>query len=276
MQKSLELQSSLSSVEQHFGWTDEQQPTSSQKQSSTTTESMTNVLAQNSQEQMLNGITTQHLVGSLKESSRQMISSLLSLGKLWIADSVVYLKAKMSTFAQSAVVCMVRISRVTSRAKEYMLQTISTRWSNIRSKMSGSISWWETLSSYPSMIVRIQRKHSLDGIFDIQCLTVDWMLVTVSQHELDLVTRISQVLRLDGIHILNCEQILEAYGKVSGTQLVTKRLDSMTHASTEQQDPHSIRIQKQPSYQRQMPRMKWINLNEASDPITSLITPLAR
>jgi hypothetical protein len=37
----------------------------------------------------------QRIAGNLKESSRQMICSLLSLARLWIMDSVRYLKEKM-------------------------------------------------------------------------------------------------------------------------------------------------------------------------------------
>lgn len=48
-------------------------------------------------------------------------------------------------------------------------------------------------------------------------------LVTLSQHELALVGRISQVLRLDGTHILSLEECMMAYGKVYDTLLGGKK-----------------------------------------------------
>ena len=64
------------------------------------------------------------------------------------------------------------------------------------------------------------------GTFDTQCLTQDGRYETLSRHEYDLLTRISQELRLDGTHILNCEECMMAYGKVYDTLLDTKNESS--------------------------------------------------
>lgn len=72
----------------------------------------------------------------------------------------------------------------------------------------------ETLLSFPSMIVRMS---SPDGTSDIRCLTVNGRLETLSLHEYDLLAQISLALRLDGTHILNLEECMMAYGRVSGT-----------------------------------------------------------
>ena len=66
----------------------------------------------------------QQNVGNLKESSRQMISSLQSLSILLMKESVQYLKVKTLTLKQRTVECMQQISLVTSKSKAFMLQTI--------------------------------------------------------------------------------------------------------------------------------------------------------
>lgn len=75
--------------------------------------------------QIENDIELQLIVGKLKEQTLRQISSLLSLGNLWIQVGVIYLKAKMTTFVQKGGECMLRILLVISKSKEYMLQIIS-------------------------------------------------------------------------------------------------------------------------------------------------------
>lgn len=71
-----------------------------------------------------NDTDKQLIVGNLKESSRQMISSLQSLSILLMKESVQYLKVKTLTLKQRTVECMQQISLVTSKSKAFMLQTI--------------------------------------------------------------------------------------------------------------------------------------------------------
>jgi hypothetical protein len=58
-----------------------------------------------------------------------------------------------------------------------------------------------------------------DGTLGIPYLMSTGKWDTLSKHEFDLLTRISQVLGLDGTHILSCEEAMMAYGKVYDTLL---------------------------------------------------------
>ena len=170
-----------------------------------------------------NATDKQLIVGNLKGSLRLTISSLLSLSTLLMKESVQYLKAKMTTFVQSAAVCMQRISRAGSKAKVSMLQTIWMIWKNTSSNQSEQTHSSETLLSFPSKIELMNGWHDLpDGTSAIQCSTVSGRLEILYKHEYDLLTRISQVLRLDGTHILNLEECMMAYGKVYDTLLASK------------------------------------------------------
>jgi len=169
-------------------------------------------------------------VGNLKESLHQVISISLFLSTSWMKASVVSLKRKISTFAQSAVACTRQISPVISKSKEYMLQTIWTKWWNTKSKKSDTIVSSETLLSFPSKILVALTWRELHwltvGTLVIHCSTQDGRLEMLSQHEYDLLERISQELRLDGTHILNLEECMMAYGKVYDTWLVGKNESS--------------------------------------------------
>lgn len=156
----------------------------------------------------------QQIVGNLKESSRQMISSLLSLSILLMKESVAFLKEKMTMWAKLGEVCMQLILPVTSKLKAFMLQTIWMIWKNTSSNQSEQTHSSETLLSFPSKIELMNGWHDLpDGTSAIQCSTVSGRLEILYKHEYDLLTRISQVLRLDGTHILNLEECMMAYGR---------------------------------------------------------------
>ena len=76
--------------------------------------------------QIQNDTEQQPTVGNLKESLRQVISISLFLSTSWMKANAVSLKAKMNTLGQKGEGCMQQISHVSSKAKGYMLQTIST------------------------------------------------------------------------------------------------------------------------------------------------------
>lgn len=67
---------------------------------------------------------------------------------------------------------------------------------------------------------------TFDGTSDIQCLYENGRLVTLSQHELDLVKRICLELRLVHTPTLSLEECMMAYGKVYDTLLVGKKESS--------------------------------------------------
>lgn len=68
--------------------------------------------------------------------------------------------------------------------------------------------------------------HSQDGTLDIPYLMPNGKWETLSKHEYDLLTRISQGLLLAGTHILSLEECMMAYGKVYDTLLVGKKESS--------------------------------------------------
>lgn len=65
-----------------------------------------------------------------------------------------------------------------------------------------------------------------DGILVTPYSTVGGKYETLSEHEYDLLERISLELRLDGTHILSCEEAMMAYGKVYDTLLGGKKESS--------------------------------------------------
>lgn len=64
-------------------------------------------------------------VGRVNAAIRQTTYTLRYLVVLLMEEVVVYLKAKMTTFVQKGGECMLQISRVISKSKVSMLQTIS-------------------------------------------------------------------------------------------------------------------------------------------------------
>ncbi len=151
-------------------------------------------------------------VGRVNAAIRQTTYTLRYLVVLLMEEVVVYLKAKTTTFVQKGGECMQQISRVISKSKVSMLQTISMIWKSTKLNRSESITFSVTSSYFPSKIIQIYV-----GTSGIQCSTQDGRFETLSQHEFDLLTRISQELQLDGTHILNYEEILMLSGKVSAT-----------------------------------------------------------
>ena len=70
------------------------------------------------------GTDKQLIVGNLKEGIHLTIYSLQSLSIWLMKEGVQYLKAKMTMLVKLGEVCMQQISHVTSKSKEFMLQTI--------------------------------------------------------------------------------------------------------------------------------------------------------
>ena len=204
----------------------------SSKPLNTTTESTPSAFEQaatQAPERIQKNIDKVQIVGSLKESSRQMISSLLSLSILLMNESVQYLKVKTLTLKQRTVECMQQISLVTSKSKAFMLQTIWMTWKSTSLKKSDTISSYETLSSWLSSLKGKTVEIDLDGTLGIQYYNDDLKKVILSKHEHDLVKRISQELRLEATPTSSLEQILMADNNQSGTQLDGKNASSNKH-----------------------------------------------
>lgn len=86
--------------------------------------------------------------------------------------------------------------------------------------------------------------HSRDGTLDIPYLMPNGKWETLSKHEYDLLTRISQELRLAGTHILNLEEAMMAYGKVYDTLLARKKESSRRSVHQEWQEAYLKRMQE--------------------------------
>lgn len=163
-----------------------------------------------------NATDKQLIVGNLKGSSRQMISSLLSLSVLLMKESVAYLKEKMTMWAKLVAECMRLILPVTSKLKVFMLRITWTIWRSIPLNPLGQTLSSETLLSLPSQVMYAREPMqtiAYGGTYDIRCSTKDGRFEIMSKHEYALLTRISQVLGLDGTHMLSCEEALMAYGR---------------------------------------------------------------
>lgn len=157
-------------------------------------------------------LNKQEIVGNLKQGLLLTSSSWLYLVALSKKESAAYLKAKMTTLVKLGEVCMQRISHVTSKSKEYMLQTIWMVWKSTPSNQSEPILYSETSSYFD-----LKSPMIFDGTSDIQCLYDNGRLVTRSQHEYDLEKRICLELRVVHTPTLNCEDCMIMSGILYGT-----------------------------------------------------------
>lgn len=167
--------------------------------------------------QIQNDTEFQQIVGKVKDAWLLKICFYLFRNTWLMKESAAYLKAKMTMLVKLGEACMQRILHVISKSKAFMLQTISMIWKNTSSNQSEPILYSETSSYFD-----LRSPMIFDGTSDIQCLYDDWRLVTLSQHELDLVKRICLELRLVFTHTLNCEEAMMAFGKVYDTWLASK------------------------------------------------------
>jgi hypothetical protein len=83
------------------------------------------------------------------------------------------------------------------------------------------------LWSYPSRITWTKNLERQDGTLGIQYWTIDGQSGILSSHESDLLERISRELRLDGTHILNCDEIMKECGNRYAMWLVERNVLSI-------------------------------------------------